>query len=398
MLGAPQSLKFALAGLFLAAVGKLHATGLTSSDSLLLREGATVDEVLSQTERRCALISARAYPDLAYLKSEFIAYWAEVLRAPISKSIDTKRLSAACAAYLESEIGAPAQWEAIVPDWASARKDANSQPQFESATAEASVAQDRWADHFGTVNEASLASQKPGPPVIASLGQDAAKEDLQEAAPIGLPKPSLAPATEAVPSATFNFEPWPPPLPTARIQLNDAFITNTWRFKTVGDAARYLETAFRQAGYAEFGYFRTPGGFAFVTQLEHFQNDGRPMPGNDRWIIDVTPERGVIDCLLHLFEKPIGRYRFFVVILTTDPSPPSAVPASVALAKQWVVRGLAFLENQIAEAPMTPSEHAYVNIYEFEHEKEKIPNFLTSSSIDPKQQLLQANIALELSK
>jgi hypothetical protein len=197
------------------------------------------------------------------------------------------------------------------------------------------------------------------------------------------------------------FQPWPPPRPSARVTLSPELFGEGTRYRSLGGLAKHIERCFRAGGYKEFAYFSAPGGFAMVTRLEEFSGDGKPVPDDRRWIsgIPATTPYQLFGLDVALFARPGGRYRFFVVIVTTDVRGSSVkdVP-TVDAANRWIVEGQPVLGETVSDMPLTPSHIGYVNIYEFARDRDQAPALKEGPSIDPMRQFVLAKVDLEFEK
>lgn len=66
----------------------------------------------------------------------------------------------------------------------------------------------------------------------------------------------------------------------------------------------------------ESGLFAAPGGFVLLTRLEQTNENGKPLPGRDRWRDVRPPPRSATDFLVRLFLAPPGYYRTIAFLFT----------------------------------------------------------------------------------
>ena len=103
--------------------------------------------------------------------------------------------------------------------------------------------------------EGADANQEYAPPSARGLPHAGPK--------IALPVPVNPSQGQRLP----NFFPWPPPPASAKSTL-PVTISNSERFKTLGDVADYIQSVLRRAAIAEWSYFSLPeetAGFGMVT-------------------------------------------------------------------------------------------------------------------------------------
>lgn len=195
-----------------------------------------------------------------------------------------------------------------------------------------------------------------------------------------------------------ELEPWPPPVPTARLNLDLNAITERGRFRTVGDVSEYVTRVFRAAGYDQYSYWNAPGGFAFATSVECVKADGAPKAGSARWVPNVDPLAGdwMKNWFSAIFERPAGYYRVYVLVVTTDTSPPTDQSlAGYPVVHGWAMRGRPSLPEKIRAIPLSPLHIAYINLYEFKQISGESPRLLSQSVADPMLELKLAGISLE---
>jgi hypothetical protein len=125
----------------------------------------------------------------------------------------------------------------------------------------------------------------------------------------------------------------------------------------------------RKGGFTSWAYFRAPDGFALVTTIEALDANGQVLSGDARWSQNPRVAASLSFWqLLMLDQRPIGRYRVFVFLVT----PQAAIGAKVTGAEMWsravtwVNTGLAFLPAEVRQMPVTPDHHLIANVYEFE--------------------------------
>ncbi len=126
--------------------------------------------------------------------------------------------------------------------------------------------------------------------------------------------------------AQFPVFPWPPPRASAQVVLdrNRYFSFPGVAEPTLGQVADRLTTALDARGYAERSFYqvavdRVLTGFAVVSRLERFTQDGESATGSDRFV----PPGGqtnfsLTDYISGLFFAPRGNYRLIVFLVTGE--------------------------------------------------------------------------------
>jgi len=160
--------------------------------------------------------------------------------------------------------------------------------------------------------------------------------------------------------------PWPPPAASARVVVPDPFLRrrSPWLVRDAEQAIRYALDA---NGYLERSYFAVPDGFALVTRLESFYDDGRSKEGSARWVADVGPLRSfsLKEYLRALLSATPGHYRVIVFIVTPVPFSESKAKVSVDETPLWLNSGLNTLPVSIGEREYSPNHVCTALIYEF---------------------------------
>lgn len=177
------------------------------------------------------------------------------------------------------------------------------------------------------------------------------------------PEPMNAPpATETASAPLPNF-PWPPPLPSEKMNLPRTALGAS---PSLGAAGRRLVDALNGAGYLEYSFFRAPGGFALVARLEQFQDDGSPGPA-DRRFLDPHADApfSLSSYVQHLFFAPDGYYRLIVFVVSDKGFAPTHTAPTAAAAQDWLARGANLLPLAFDRMPLTGGHQLTALIYEF---------------------------------
>lgn len=157
--------------------------------------------------------------------------------------------------------------------------------------------------------------------------------------------------------------PWPPPQASTDYVLPKKMLAG---ITTLGQADEKISIALATCGYAEKSYFSVPGGFALVTRLEQFNEDGSCIPGSDRWNVSLKPSTfSLSDYFQALFWGRKGQYRIIVFIITDQPFYESKDRASQDAARRWLRTGAKYLPPDLSGQAFGPDHRCTVLIYEF---------------------------------
>jgi tetratricopeptide (TPR) repeat protein len=160
---------------------------------------------------------------------------------------------------------------------------------------------------------------------------------------------------------------WPPIKASAFVEVPRQFLAKRDGQTHLSDVSDRLKQAFYQAGYGELSWYSVPEGFAVVSRLEHFNPDGTPVQGSERWATKVTARRiaSLTDFLKALFLPNPGYYRIIVFIVTRVPftQTDSSLTGDQALA--WLSKGANVLPSYIGEALFSTDHNCTALIYEF---------------------------------
>lgn len=160
-----------------------------------------------------------------------------------------------------------------------------------------------------------------------------------------------------------NF-PWPPP---NCFQRKTIFKNLATKADDLNDIDERLQRALDAAGYYQRSYYKTPNGFALVTQMEQFAPDGQ-IKNRFRWADYPVQEDfdGVWDYFKSLIMPEPGRFRVFVFVVTNE-----VYGKSDQKFDQMKVRGLATsgysqMPSAYAQSSVTKDHYLEALIYEFE--------------------------------
>jgi hypothetical protein len=135
----------------------------------------------------------------------------------------------------------------------------------------------------------------------------------------------------------------------------------------VRDVEQKLRLALDTNGYTEVSYFAVPGGFAMVTRLEQYEEDGTSKVPPDRWSVDVLPLRtfSLSDYIRALFQANPGYYRIIIFVVTPVPFVESSATVSRDEAMEWLRTGLNKLPASLGESPYTTQHTCTALVYEY---------------------------------
>lgn len=163
-------------------------------------------------------------------------------------------------------------------------------------------------------------------------------------------------------------------LPLPRFQPKgcpDRIPLNKQRFvrcRTLRDVDSALCRALDAKGYTQRSYFCVKGGFALVTGIEQFQNNGKSVSGDIRWQDCPRKSRfdGVMDYLTSLVWPRPARFRVFVFVVTDQPGLEYEKGCiNSEQAKEWLREGGDWLPESLANQLYTRNHTVRALVYEF---------------------------------
>ena len=174
----------------------------------------------------------------------------------------------------------------------------------------------------------------------------------------------------SVASAEFPSFPWPPPEASAKTVVSSSFFVDSDTRTLLRDVASRLEKALPYAGYVEFSYYQIPGGFALVTRIEQFDDNGSSKAPPDRWVLDMPPAKifSLGDYLKALFHAEKGYYRVISFLITSVPFSQAQRKIKREDAMAWLSRGANMLPEEIGAQEYSTSHYCTALIYEFQQE------------------------------
>lgn len=162
--------------------------------------------------------------------------------------------------------------------------------------------------------------------------------------------------------AAFSF---PPPKCYQSGELDNKLFVSC---KTLGDIAGRFKELLGNHGYP-LRFLSIPGeGFAIVTQIEQFAEDGSSLKGKNRWIQVPISEsfEFSIKYFKRLFLPAKAQLRVFVFLVTTQNYSSSNEYASRNAAAAWMYQGVNDLPKSVRNIPFSTDFMLSALVYEFE--------------------------------
>ncbi len=249
------------------------------------------------------------------------------------------------------------------------------------------AATDDMASHDGPA-EASVAARED--PVVATaefhsagdgLTADMASADLDAAPGEGVERISRetgdtpAPGTIETPhgramlpaTALTPLFPWPPPRPSGwNVLPDDLFDLEPGAIYSAIDDA--LRSALAAVGHEDVGYYWIPDGFALVTRLERFEEDGSTVQDNSRWTPTVPAARvsfNIFDYFSALTTAQTGYFRVIVFAVTPQPFSTEPSERTLDVVSEWAAGGANTLPSAILARKVPPGTRVTALVYEF---------------------------------
>jgi hypothetical protein len=157
--------------------------------------------------------------------------------------------------------------------------------------------------------------------------------------------------------------PFPPPMASGTLDLSNYFRG----VQKLGSIADRLEESLANSRYYERQYYYVHGGFALVTRIEQYQEDGTSHSEPGRWAAKPYREEGSWwDYLSSLFTDNPGRFRIFVFMVTNTPLvSDTSRKITRQTAEAWLNEGASSLPLRIRQMPKSDSTSVSVLVYDF---------------------------------
>jgi hypothetical protein len=171
---------------------------------------------------------------------------------------------------------------------------------------------------------------------------------------------------QAPPLVHMEQFPWPPPLPTFRWALPRPLLFDSADDR-LGDVFNRLREGLRRGGFDDWSVYAVgEDGFALAARMESIHDDGRPLPGDSRWLLRSPRRFSLAEVLKSMVVARPGRYRILVFTLTPrSTSPNQAAPPSPDAVQQLPRRGAGQLSPGLFLHPAPPKQEVEALIYEF---------------------------------
>ena len=138
--------------------------------------------------------------------------------------------------------------------------------------------------------------------------------------------------------------------------------------ETLGAVARSFERILLGRGYVTGSYYRAPHGFLYLTQMERIDDEGRPLPGDERWRgagVRPSPIASAGDFVRALIFGREGWYRVLAVSVSDDQQDFSSDFATAPDALSWGDGHQSQLFAELEGEPLGPRHVCAVMVYEF---------------------------------
>jgi hypothetical protein len=162
--------------------------------------------------------------------------------------------------------------------------------------------------------------------------------------------------------------PWPPPKASTSYNVPSEFFDPTGSGIHLKHVAEKLEMAFEETGYVERSFYSVPDGFALVSRLEQFNEDGTPKEHENRWAAKVDRPKisDFVSYIKALLKPNKGYYRVIVFIVTSRLFTESEAETDFDTATGWLRSGMKVLPPEIGERIYTENHYCTALVYEFE--------------------------------
>ncbi|MCC6463312.1 MAG: M48 family metalloprotease [Saprospiraceae bacterium] len=159
--------------------------------------------------------------------------------------------------------------------------------------------------------------------------------------------------------------PWPPPACAERYTIKDRLNT---QFATLRDVDQWLQKALENRRYWSRSYRYLPNGFALITRLEQFNEDGSSKADPYRWVDYPVAEGsgGILDYLYSLILPRKGFFRVFVFAVTDQSEGSNGQVVDRAQAQKWLENASSQLPHALGARRLNEEHFVEVLVYEFQ--------------------------------
>ena len=180
--------------------------------------------------------------------------------------------------------------------------------------------------------------------------------------------PLTSPTTSTATTSDLNFEaaafPFPPPSCYTLYELTNNHFDNC---RILGDVSQQITKSLDDYRYP-YRFMSVPGGFAIVTQIEQYEEDGKIKTGVNRW--QDYPTQASFSFSMDYFKSliyPNKCYlRVFAFIVTTQSFRTDEKRVSKQEASDWLSQGVNKLPKEVMRMPFSDKYSVSALVYEFE--------------------------------
>lgn len=186
------------------------------------------------------------------------------------------------------------------------------------------------------------------------------------------------------------------PTPSAKYAVTGNVLVNK-QYITLGKVDALLSAALQRNGYDEKGYYYMPNGFALVTQMEQFNDDGTSKAPPGRWETAIKADLNDFwDYVVNIFDAPEGNFRIIAFLVTDEDVIPSGRIPKQEEMMAWVFNGSGVLPNDLKNISISTAHNLTILIYEYKKISGAAPILKQPGSLTAKDHLIKAGILAHL--
>jgi hypothetical protein len=211
--------------------------------------------------------------------------------------------------------------------------------------------------------------------LLMKCGGGSSSESAAEEASESAAEEASETAEEASDGIDIPDFPWPPPRPSAFVEIPKKFFSTC---EYLYDVEYLLTDALDLCGYSERSYFSVPNGFAIVTRMEQINLDASSKMPPERWSVDpeVYSEFNLVSYLKAVFFANPGFFRVFTIIISDQPFHVSEESITEDEALDLLNDGLNTLPNELGSILRSDQTYCTVLIYEFEKPEDQDTSYV----------------------
>lgn len=184
--------------------------------------------------------------------------------------------------------------------------------------------------------------------------------------------------------------PFPPPKSSSTYVFSDKLFESC---KFLNDVDQIISQALIVNGYSEKSYFSVPNGYALVTRIEKYNDDGTSVGSAERWKISPFQSKFTISNYLKaLLIGSTGKYRVIVFIITDASFHTTNVDIKRKDALAWLKEGNLTLPVIIGNKKFSKDHQVISLIYEFLVKDNLEPLLSDPGALTGQTHLLKSNI------